>query len=1549
MTNPVSCGFGESGQWVTPRVPDGEHTFYLTPEDMFGNRGPTLSRKWTVDSSHPRLTFSDNSPETSGKNPTLTWTSSEYAKFECILDDFDKKFDCGAGINGSWTGKNLKDGRHLFWVRGTDSSNNTGPFISHSWIIDDSAPRLRFLGILPPRSRTFPTFRWVSSEVATFECSLNNDKFTRCGRGISGFWTKAEIRHGRHVFRVRGVDDQGNVGEPISHEIAIDTTPPNVRLMNPIPPPKTRSPTATFLWTSDEDAKFTCALDDFSKQVDCGQGRNGRFTSQSLGNGRHRFYLLAEDELGNRARVITHRWVVDKIKPQVEFLPNQPRISDADITVHWRTTTNTPASFQCALDNRRSMIPCGEGKTGSWIGRKIPDGRHKLYVVPTDSFGDAGDVKEHHWTVDTKVPHVELIDKPPKRSSSTTSLFSWRSDENATFECAVDVVETGQPCGEGRDGRWISPELSQGDHTFYLFATDIKGNNGEPIQYAWNIDSLPPVITMDANLPTVSSNNVTIKWTSSEPATFECAVDSIFNNVDCGFGEDGDLVLTNLDEGQHTVWVKAVDDLGNHANWARHSWLVDSKPPKLDFTNVLPKKTNGTAKFFWRTGEDSVFECGTDEKDLQECGKGQSGKWTGKNLTDGEHRFFVRARDRFGNTVTIEHTWTVDTKPPILTFTRKPPAVSGKKMKFKWKSDELANFTCAHENINDMKPCGEGWKGNWKDKNMPEGKHRFWVTGIDGVGNRGKPLEHEWTVDTKGPVLFFNEPVPKKSGGSVRFSWRSNENASFSCAFENPENYFPCGEGYMSSIQSDNLKRNGKHRIYIKGVDKHGNEGKPIETEWNVDLVAPVLIEIGPLPHLTNKNPIITWTVNEEAVFECALDDLNKFEWCGNGTQGDFRGKNLDKGKHNLVVRAIDPQGNTNPILNHSFVVGIPDNRGREFVLAFMQQYNQKHAGAVSLFITSDNKTKAHISIPGLDNYRRSVSLQADELVRVDLPLRARLSGTQKEKKGILVTADHELVIYGLNIMAHSTDAFLALPTDIQGSEYYAVSYTVSQHSLIAAVGIYDNTTVFITLKMDKDVPFVYQGAVYRNGDTMIINLNRLQTFQLAHTRDLTGTRIYSTRAVSVYSGNECANVPKEKGYCDHLVEMLTPTSTWGRRFVTAPLFSRKSGDFFRVVASQDHTSVVFHPGERYTLNAGDFVERDVPSDEYQFITATNPCMLLQYSKGADTDGTDTDPFLIMIPPIEQYGSHYILSTPDRPTQQYFQSYINVIVLTKYLRGVLVDGNPAYRLNSFKAIKGTPYSASAISVTKGVHRVDHTSPIVTFGAFMYGYAWRDSYGYPGGLRLADITGECTGVDTPADGMDNDCDRRIDEELKNGIDDDGDGRIDEDLATFPPEIQLRQTRYEYESCTLEVDALVPRAKVIGSVECEGKGALRLTYSDQVVERECTRAINRTWQAADGCGNVVYLSQYIKITKPKLVVRYPVHVPNGCHGKIDLTVTGGPEIESICEQERVRVSYRDNISVIECQKKGLLLEREFTVNELCGREYTGVQRIYPGAAN
>ncbi|XP_028410633.1 uncharacterized protein LOC114533322 [Dendronephthya gigantea] len=629
----MDCGEGTSGQWTGRNIPDGEFKFVVYGTDDQNNRGPTAGHKFTVDLSPPQITFSGDLPETTGRDPTLSWSSTEYATFECKLED-GVIFNCGSGERGSWTGSDLSDGSHSLSVRGTDRLGNTGQFISRSWVVDESGPRLRFVGEYPTRSRRLPRIRWTSNEYAYFECSLNDADYTRCGSGMRGSYTQNEIPSGSHRFRVRGRDNKGNVGEPISLSIEIDTISPTIKLLPPLPS-KTKEASWTFTWSSDEMTNFTCAVNSLRYRQKCGFGMNGRFTTEPLPDGRHRFYLLGEDELGNNAKVVSHRWEVDKTKPEVEFLPNQPTVSDADITLLWKTTSNKPAEFECALDNVRYMRSCGAGTTGSWTNNSVPDGDHTLYVRAKDSFGDYGQIKSHSWKVDTKVPQVRLIGRPPRRSTYDTGSFYWLSDEHANYECAVDLAESGTSCGSGMRENWISPKLDDGKHVFYLFATDNNGNQANPVEYRWEIDTKPPIVTLDENTERVSAHNITLKWRANENAIFQCAVDSIFDNRDCGAGRSGELKLKDLSDGFHTVWIKAEDVLGNVAPWTKHTWRVDSKPPELDFTSNLPDKTGGDVSFFWRAKESTKFKCGTDPNNLVDCGVGHSGNSSKKNLTDG--------------------------------------------------------------------------------------------------------------------------------------------------------------------------------------------------------------------------------------------------------------------------------------------------------------------------------------------------------------------------------------------------------------------------------------------------------------------------------------------------------------------------------------------------------------------------------------------------------------------------------------------------------------------------------------------------------------------------------------------------------------------------------------------------------------------------------------------------------------------------------------------------------------------------------------------------
>jgi hypothetical protein len=472
-----------------------------------------------------------------------------------------------------------------------------------------------------------------------------------------------------------------------------------------------------------------------------------------------------------------------------------------------------------------------------------------------------------------------------------------------------------------------------------------------------------------------------------------------------------------------------------------------------------------------------------------------------------------------------------------------------------------------------------------------------------------------------------------------------------------------------------------------------------------------------------------------------------------------------------------------------SQAVGVPDNRGTEFILGFAQNYT----GGTNLnfFIGSDVATTATVEIPGIGFGPTAYPVAPGAITNVSLPVGAEMFGSgTKESKGILVTAPDEIFIYGLDQQVFTTDAYLGLPTDIQGTDYVIPTYFNLQGvypSQLAIVGIQDNTTVTITPSFNA-IPGTDTPAALPAGTPFNITLNRLQTFQLKDAAfdssgDLTGSTITSDKPISVFGAHECAYIPVNVAACDHLIEQVPPTSTWGKEFLTVPLATRTGGDIFRIIAGTNGTNVTIDGAAVTTLNRGQSYETTIPSSQYSSIVTSEPALVVQFSQGSQVDSVTSDPFMMMLPPTGQFASAYTFSTPDS-TPVAFNNYVNIVAPTAELAGIQVDG--AAVATTWTAIGASGYSGTQVPVSIGTHRVTHTSPIVSFGIYAYGFADYDSYGYPGGMRLAPIAICVPTPMVPADGLDNDCDSRIDEELPNGIDDDGDTQIDEDLAVAPAE-------------------------------------------------------------------------------------------------------------------------------------------------------------------
>jgi RHS repeat-associated protein len=450
-------------------------------------------------------------------------------------------------------------------------------------------------------------------------------------------------------------------------------------------------------------------------------------------------------------------------------------------------------------------------------------------------------------------------------------------------------------------------------------------------------------------------------------------------------------------------------------------------------------------------------------------------------------------------------------------------------------------------------------------------------------------------------------------------------------------------------------------------------------------------------------------------------------------------------GTYELQLSATDGQLlSVSTVTVHVFNLGSTrTNKGMDFWLAFPGNLPPSQAQGpqlITMFIGSETNTSGTFSIPGL-GISQSFTVTAGQITAINVPLNAQLDTTDTvEHKGIHITAQNEVAVYGLSAEFATTDAYLGLPVSMLGTEYIVLGYkstpapndpnailgsTPSQADVVAA---YDGTTVTIT--PSTDTPGRKAGVPYS------IVLNQGSVYQLragiAKT-DLSGSIISSDKPVAVFGGNECVFI--NGTFCDYIVEQLPPVNAWGTAFVNMPLAGLPNGDTFRFLASQDNTTVRLSNGEQILLNRGQFSEQIIigPSS----ITSDKPILVAQYENASQFNGNaESDPMMMLVPPFEQFSGDAVIMAPgaafSTDTGGFTPNFVNVFADLSSGGSVQIDGTPI-PASSFTTIDDTQFSGATVQVSTGSHRLTGNIP---FAADSYGYARVDSYGYGSGVALS---------------------------------------------------------------------------------------------------------------------------------------------------------------------------------------------------------------------
>ena len=431
----------------------------------------------------------------------------------------------------------------------------------------------------------------------------------------------------------------------------------------------------------------------------------------------------------------------------------------------------------------------------------------------------------------------------------------------------------------------------------------------------------------------------------------------------------------------------------------------------------------------------------------------------------------------------------------------------------------------------------------------------------------------------------------------------------------------------------------------------------------------------------------------------------------------------------------------------------IPDtNHDFDFYVGAMRN-SLGQTTSYQLYIATLSQTNVNYTIEQMSGIITSgtVSISNPAIVSLNISLVSWDSSYIYRNQGIHVHSDGQVSLIVVNYRHLTMGIYQAYPHQlfpILQYQYYAVSigtYISITMSEILLVGNIDNTTITITPTANVIVPIDIHSADNSSetvlaGTTKIIKLHRFQTFLFGATGvDLSGTSIVSNQPLTVVSGHDCGNIPYNIKFCDHVSEQIPPTVTWGKRFILTPYKDRTVGQYFKVIASENSTSVMHNcdsgVSTMHLAFSGDVDTFYTNYTAFCYLESDKPLLVTQMIPGYNADGITGDPSISIIFPIEQYKRDIIFFSNFPEITQY---YVNIIA-TQQDTMLMDDFVLSLSWNSISDLNNETvgFAAQVTIASLGAHVITSANN-VTFTVLAYGYAYHMSYTYTAGIRGTEI-------------------------------------------------------------------------------------------------------------------------------------------------------------------------------------------------------------------
>ncbi len=516
------------------------------------------------------------------------------------------------------------------------------------------------------------------------------------------------------------------------------------------------------------------AMDLGSNQWDNGYPSGGNYWSDHEGN--DKYHGPDQDVPGSDGIVdepygenFTDEYPLSEPVPtphvRIEHPLDGSAVPETDLTARWTGIYRFADHLEYEIKwDDEGWIDMGE--ENSYDLPDLEEGHHNFYVTVTDEDGNTF-TNRASFFIDITSPDVHLTSPEKEKILATENVtVEWDGSDEVSGIDFYELILDGELEYEGSEERYELTNLTDGEHSIKLRAVDRAGNE-DLDNTSFLVDTTPPdlqIISPEEG-EKVGEDSVKVEWEASDAIAginyFEVRIKGkSWRNL----GPSLDYEFTGLEDGEYTVEVRALDQVGN-SGIEDVTFTVNTVPPVVDILEPGEGELIGEESITISWEGEGVgteidhYETRIDEGSWIDVGEDTS--YTFDHVGDGEHNVEVKAINEFGNGVIDSTNIKVDSTSPdvrIMTPTE-DEVIHTSDIEIRWESsDEIAGMDRYEVRLEGDEWIDVGGSGSHVFTGLQDGEYTAEVRAWDNAGNARTEsvsfiidLPEEYTI-TVGPI-----------------------------------------------------------------------------------------------------------------------------------------------------------------------------------------------------------------------------------------------------------------------------------------------------------------------------------------------------------------------------------------------------------------------------------------------------------------------------------------------------------------------------------------------------------------------------------------------------------------------------------------------------------------------------------------------------------------------------------------------------------------------------------------------------------------------------